>query len=79
MLPTLRKDLTATAAHPRSASLCLAKEGRPMNVVAGLRAATPASLAMYGWQARSNDFGGICRMPSASLTLDPSQQEEGRP
>ena len=75
MLPTLRKDLTATAAHPRSAAIRHAKEGRRSS----LRAAVPAG---YAWQASSksqNIFGGNCRMPSASLTLDPSQQEEGRP
>ena len=73
MLPILRKDLTATAAHPRSAAPCLAKEGQR----SGLRAAVPAT---YSWTGSSNDFGGICRMPSAPLTLDPSkQQEEGRP
>jgi hypothetical protein len=76
VLPTLRKDLTATAAHPRSAALCLAKEGRRANLATGFRATVPVS---YSWQASSNDFGGICRMPSAPLTLDPSQQEEGRP
>jgi hypothetical protein len=77
VLSTLRKDLTATAAHTRSAALCLAKEGRRLTPVAGLRAAAPAS---YSWQAFSNDFGGICRMPSVPATLDPSQQqEEGRP
>lgn len=76
MLPTLRKDLTATAAHPRSAVPCSAKEGQR----SGLRAAVPATPASYGWSASSNDFGGISRMPSVPLTLDPSkQQEEGRP
>jgi hypothetical protein len=79
VLPTLRKDMTATAAHPRSAAIRFAKEGRRLNVAFGLRAAVPAS---YSWRCRittENDFGGICRMPSAPLTLDPSQQEEGRP
>jgi len=75
VLPTLRKDLTATAAHPRSAAfrLAVAKEGPRSD----LRAAGLPST--YSWPGCSNNFGGICRMPSASLTLDPSQQEEGRP
>ena len=72
MLPTLRKDLTATAAHSRSAVLCLAMEGQRSS----LRAAVPAT---YSWPTQNN-FGGICRMPSVPLALDPSkQQEEGRP
>ena len=71
MLPILRKDLTATAAHSRSAVIRLAKEGRRSD----LRATVPAA---YSWQTQNN-FGGFCRMPSAPLTLDPSQQEEGRP
>jgi hypothetical protein len=73
VLPTLRKDLTATAAQTRSAGIRDAKEG-PRS---GLRASMPAS---YLWPAVSTNFGGICRMPSVPLTLDPShQQEEGRP
>ena len=79
MLPTLRKDLTATAAQMRSAAIRHAKEGRQTNLVTGLRAAVPAA---YSWRTQDTtqtNFGGICRMPSASLTLDPSQQEEGRP
>ena len=74
MLPTLRKDLTAAAVltHPVAIRHAVATgEGRRFS----LRAALPAT---YSWPA-SNIFGGICRMPSASLTLDPSQQEEGRP
>jgi hypothetical protein len=77
VLPTLRKDLTATAAQTRSAVIRHAKEGRRMNLVLGLRAPAPAG---YSWQAFSTNFGGICRMPSVPLTLDSShQQEEGRP
>jgi hypothetical protein len=72
VLSTLRKDLTAAAAQTRSAAIRHAKEGRRSS----LRAAVAAT---YPWQA-SNILGGFCRMPSAPLTLDPSQQqEEGRP
>jgi len=74
VLSTLRKDLTAAAVltHPVGIRHAVATgEGRRST----FRAAVPAT---YSWPA-SNIFGGICRMPSAPLTLDPSQQEEGRP
>lgn len=79
MLSTLRKDSTAAAVLTHPVAIRHAKEGRR----SGLRAAVAAT---YSWQATNifggNSFGskpGLCRMPSASLTLDPSQQEEGRP
>ena len=83
MLPTLRIQLTAATALTRSAAIRHAKEGRRSGLCV-------ASAATYSWQAQSKtqkNFGGrvhgskpgLCRMPSAPLTLDPSQQEEGRP
>lgn len=83
MLSILRTKLTAAAALTRPAAIRHAKERRQMNLVTGL---SVASAATYTWQT-SNNFGGsvhgskpgICRMPSASLSLDPSQQQEGRP
>lgn len=83
MLSILRQDLTAAAALSRPAAIRRAKEGRR----SGLRvAAHVAPAATYSWRASTlfggNSFGskpGLCRMPSAPLTLDPSQQEEGDP
>lgn len=75
MLPTLRKDLTATAAHPRSAGIRLAVGATGEGCRSDLRAAVPA---IYAWQAE-NSFGGFCRMPSVAPTLDSSKQQEGRP
>jgi hypothetical protein len=75
VLPILRKDLTATAAHPRSAAIRLGWDPSREERRSGLGAAVPAA----SLKKTQNHFGGICRMPSAPLTLDPSQQEEGRP
>jgi hypothetical protein len=79
VLSTLRIQLTAAAALTRPAAIRHAKEGRRSCL-------RMASAATYAWQISKNFGGrvhgskpGLCRMPSASLTLDPSQQEEGRP
>lgn len=82
MLSSLRTPMTAAAALTRPDAIRRADEGRS----ADLRAANASASCVWRDRGHGKSFGGNifgnkpepCRMPSASLTLDPSSyQQEG--